>query len=251
MNEVYKKAYTIYKDMSRWIVPDPFGMSWFMQGHLNSKFDARFQRDLEVIHKQLFPKKKKVNLLDIPEEHIEPVKAKYLATATKYVEVKRRQFDLLRKWLNENAPNVVLEADWQIVYSSDFGTYNSQTSPGTYTSGNCKKKGVLLDKLGIPYEVKLYWVDKDYNITLDGRNKEEYHYGRYYSQEDWLKKPKGHVLYAPLEPFMLDAIERMNTESLFDWAVNCWRSGVNPKVLNPFLPDDIFEKSSDVVYGGE
>ena len=31
--------------------------------------------------------------------------------------------------------------------------------------------------------------------------------------------------------------------SLLDWAIQCWRRGVNPKVYNPFLPDSIFDKS--------
>jgi len=31
--------------------------------------------------------------------------------------------------------------------------------------------------------------------------------------------------------------------SLLEWAIQCWRRGVNPKVYNPFLPDSIFDKS--------
>ena len=31
--------------------------------------------------------------------------------------------------------------------------------------------------------------------------------------------------------------------SVLDWAIQCWRRGVNPKVYNPFLSDEIFNKS--------
>lgn len=249
MNKTYKKAYEIYKKLEWWIGPDPYGFTFFIQGHLNSKFDARFQRDLEDAHKKLFPKKKKINKLSLSEEVVEEIRDKWKQIVQKYVEHKRKQYDLLNKWLTDNADSVILNAEWQIVYSSDFGTYNSQTSPETYTSGNCKRRGMLLDSLGIPYEVRPFWLDENYEKTIDGTGKVEYRYHRY-NKESWELQPKGHCLYAPLEPFMLEAIERKNTETLLEWAVKCWRSGTNPKVINPFLPYDILEKSSQIVYGG-
>jgi hypothetical protein len=41
-------------------------------------------------------------------------------------------------------------------------------------------------------------------------------------------------------------IIRNKSVSLLDWAVSCWKSGVNPKVYNPRLPDSLFDKSLEI-----
>lgn len=245
MNKVYEKAYEIHKKLSWWIGPDPYGLNWFMTGHLNNKFDGRFQADLVGLHKELFPRRKKINTLNVPEDAVKELQVKYLAIATKYVSVKQRQYELLTQWLNDHAKDVELVAEWQITYHSEYYTYGSQTSPETYTGGNCKRKAMLLDKHSIPYEIKTYWLNENYEMTLDPTGKVAYAYHKY-NNEDWSKQPKGTCLYAPLTPYMLDALERRSNETLLEWAANCWKSGINPKVLSPFLPDEIYDKSLEL-----
>ena len=39
--------------------------------------------------------------------------------------------------------------------------------------------------------------------------------------------------------------------NILDWAVQCWKNNTNPKVYNPFLSDEIYEKSMAIHMGRE
>ena len=156
-------------------------------------------------------------------------------------------FDKLVSWLNENAKFVDLENEWQVTYKQEAYTYSSQTNAMGYAIGDVKRRADKLDKLGIPYEIRRFGYNDDFEVVFDTEDfkLQSYHYGK-----DWDKREKGYCLYAPLAPYQLDAIQRNNSETLLEWAVSCWKSGQNPKVLSPFLPDDIFDKSMKLHMGG-
>lgn len=253
INESYRKAYTTYERLF-W-VRDPFGV--LSIGHLTYKYDPMFNKLLEQKHRELYPKRKKINLKSLPEDVIEPIREQVQLIAGKYMLKKYIQSRKLNAWMSEHAKEVVLQADWQVCYTSDFSRYSSQTDPGGYARGDVKRMAEKLSARNIPFEIRKFGRDAMGNMffaednskrpifKLDGDtitvNQEPLQSWRY--GNDWHKKEKGYALIAPITDYMLDAIIRLSNESLFDWSLSCWKAGQNPKVLNPFLPDEVYEKS--------
>lgn len=251
INKVYEKAYTNFLKMN-WVSPDPFGLNWFLTGHLNSKFDASFQKDLEATHKRLFPRRKKIKTLDIPEEDITPIKEKYLKKATNYVAAKRKQYHLLDNWLYAHAREVTLEADEQIIYTSDFSTYSSQGyGMERYAESSCERIANILTERGIDNRVTPVYYDESYNLVTDVPRGKKLAYRHSTSTIEVAERernlyPFGYCVVAPLTKYMLDAILRTTKQTDLEWAISCWKTGTNPKVMNPFLSDDIYEQSSNL-----
>lgn len=160
MNTTYNKAYEVYKNLSWWI-NDPFDL--LFQMHIKAVFEQKFNNDLKSEFKRMFPKKKKVDLTKLPEELIEEIRTKWITRAEAYAKQKIKQEVLLNKWLNIHAPMVTLSDDWQITFFQEFGRYSTQTNKEGYALGDIKRKAEILEKYGIPYEIRKYFHNENYD----------------------------------------------------------------------------------------
>jgi len=156
---------------------------------------------------------------------------------------------LLDNWLYVHAREVVLSAPEQIVYTSDFSTYSSQGyGMERYTIASCERIATVIRDREIPCEVKPCYYDKEYKMTTDIPDGKKYAYRHRTSTFEVSEKernlyPFGYCVVAPLTKGMLDAIIRTTEQTELEWAKSCWKTGTNPKVMNPFLSDEIYEKS--------
>lgn len=270
LNKSYELAHKHYKKLSRWL---DFGFYGFMiEGHLQSKFGDAIKKDIEAAYFELYPRRKKYKWSVMQDDHQDVVKSiqeKYKQKASRYVLQKDKQKDLLFNWLQKNAKEVSLNADWQVVYKSEYSTYSTQTAKEHYALADVKRKAEKLDKVGIPYEIKVWTYDDDYNIIFLSENKgkifvfneesqlievdsdREYIGSAYRSgyNRSYNNYAKGYALYAPITEGMLFAIELLNNETVLEWAVSCWKNGSNPKVVNPFISNEVFDKSLDIHMG--
>lgn len=243
VNKKYKVALSKFEALSRWI-DDPFKI--FLGWHINGVFAPKYYERIDAVFKQKLPKVKRVNRAYIEETYPEiaaEIKEDIQKQVDRYLVLSVRKYKILNDWLNQNAPNVELKAERQIVYTSNAGTYSTQTSPLTYTHSSCKTQADLIKSCGIECEIVPLYYHKSLSIlTKEDLDKQ--------SQE--IKDSairggcEGHAVIAPLEPFMLDAIRRKTKMTKLEWAVNCWKNGSNPKVIDPFLDDGIFDESLKV-----
>lgn len=270
LNHSFELAHDHYQKLAWWL-DSSFG-GYMIEGHLQTKFKDAIQKDMETKYFELYPRRKnyKWNVMIVDhKDDVASIHEKYKAKAQRYLLQKLKQKDLLFNWLQENAPNVVLSSKWQVTYKSEFYTYSTQTAKEHYCLADVKRKAEKLDKHDIPYEIKLWAQDDDYNLIMLSENKGkififdeasnaiEVNSDRTYIGSSYRaghNKPhnsyaKGYCLYAPISPAQLFAIELLNNETVLEWAVSCWRNGSNPKVVNPFLSNEVFDKSLDIHMG--
>lgn len=76
--------------------------------------------------------------------------------------------------------------------------------------------------------------------TLNTENRTDAYNHYYYYAE--------YELWANAESWQLDVCRRRM--SVLEWATACWRSGTNPKVYNPWLDDETFERSMSIAMTG-
>lgn len=249
INGQYELAHKHFKALDWWM-NESLGMTWFFQGHLSAKFDPLFHKMLDQKFKELYPRKKKIVHKDIPQEYIDEIKAEIMPKVHSYATQKRKQYDLLNNWLYANARNVSLIADEQIIYKSDFANYSSQGyGMERYSQSACQRIADILTERGIANRVTPCYHDKNYNIVVDIPDGKRCAFRHRTSNHEVSEREKhlypfGYCVVAPLTEYMLDAILRSTQQSLLEWAISCWKTGTNPKVMNPFLPDDIYEESS-------
>lgn len=229
MNEVYQKALKAY-NKTNWL-NDPFGV--FIEFHLEHTFGTRFNEEVESVFKEMFPRRKNIDLSRVPDEVVKPIKEKWQKRALSYLKKKRRQRDLLRDWLNKNSKNVEFpkKDPMQLVHTVSASTYSTQTNTYGYTRGKAKEKADRLEKFGFVTELKeVKWSD-----VLDDPHKPN----GLYAFEVWANCP----------PYMLDVCSRLDNETILEWAVKQWGRGMNPKVDFPWLSDEIFEESMAIHMG--
>jgi hypothetical protein len=220
MNEKYEKRYKRYKALQWWL-SDPFGL--LTNTHIELKFQPKWIAELEELHKVVFPRRKKINVKNLPENIIGETRTKWANRGIKYYERSLVLYDTLGKWLNENADKVkLIQTEPTNVKSSAIATFRSQgMGKEHYTKMSLKPSLDLLLKYG-------------FEATIE--YSENTGYG------------DGFVLKANCDPYMLDVLERVESGSLLEWAIDCWRSGVNPKVYKPFLPQSIYDASLEKWY---
>jgi hypothetical protein len=226
---IYKINHHKFKRLF-WVSPF-LGMKY---PRLEYTFGKKAYKHLEKLFHIAYPKRKKFNPDLMPDHVVEMVKDYWKAEGLAYLEACEAKYDRLNSWLCANCQDVSLDGeDWQYVYSCDVGKYNSQIAKHSYALGDVKLKAKFLEKWNVPYEIIPYGVSEDYDryYSIDLKT-----YGNYHTSV------RGYALYAPIAPYQLDALERRDDESLLDWARNCVKSGLNPKVLNPFLPESIYNQ---------
>ena len=247
----YQQAYKARKRLD-WVADSPFG-DFSVRMHLEGTFGVRLNDEALAIFKRRFPRLKKFNAGKFPPEELDSLKAKWQRRALAYLEVKKRQYRLLENWLNAYAAQVELSADWQVCHTCNFSTYRSQTNCTGYTEGACKIKAIPLTHFGVPFKVVAYVYDWEGHLpgtvhgiylVQDGDGITPRAYAANYPWVDTKRKhADGFALYAPVANWQLDAADRALNLPLYDWAVACWRTNVNPAVLYPFIDQEVLDKS--------
>lgn len=215
----YEKIHRVYENIPWYLKNDAFGLG---QSFFLRKYNERFNEELELIYKMKFPKKKKIDLTLLGDEIINPVKEKYQKIVIETYKAKLNHIVKLRKLLDDLAPTVEIAPtkEMNLIKSSSASTYSSQTQANKYAKDVIIEDYNLLNKLGYCVEIKEH-------STYEGSN--------------W----KNYELWGNLKDWQFDCILRRDKTTLLEWAKNCWRRGTNPKVLNPFLNDEIYYKSME------
>lgn len=214
----YQKIYETYHKLPYFARTGDTGMTALYWA--NAKFEPAFIDALKARYFEMFPRRKKWDpdyaLRSMGEDEIDSIRAKYQARGIAMVKARLRQAQLLEQLMDALCHHV-------IILPRDKG-YLLKVSPiSAYASQGYGAKKYAKAALYFDHDVAL---NAGYNPVIieniEGRQFE---------------------LWANLEPWQYDALVRRTAPTLLQWAVKCWQSQVNPRVYNPFLPDDVFEKS--------
>lgn len=214
LNAKYKKYHQHWFQNHIWL-NDSTGL--LVQAQLERRFRKRWHDELERIHKVHFPRRKKIKIEKLPPAIIQATQEKWIKTSFRWLEQMRKLDKALTEWLNNNAVAVVLEqtTTMQVVGVSSVYNYNSQGSArDKYAQMALESDRQLLLTKGFTAEI----------VANDES-------GVYY-------------LRANCESYILDALTRLpDSETILQWAIACWRRGVNPKVYYPYLSPEIYNQS--------
>jgi hypothetical protein len=224
----YETLFERYQSLS-W-VDSPFP-SLTVRLKLDRLFGDKMRAELDATHKRHFPRRKRINHYDLPEDITTTALKKWQDRGVAYFKCALGRRAWLKKKLDSMAQDTTIEplSEKQCLHVSRSSTYRSQGYGAT------KYAKVGAERYARPV--------KDAGIDVEIRKVNEHtgkQYSIYYADFE---------VWAALEPWQVDAISRRDRGNLLDWAVKCWRSGANPKVYNPFLPWDIFEKSQAIAMG--
>ncbi len=224
MNLDYKKAYTIYENINWCFKSDLIGS--FVTPHLDDKFYPQFNHLLTIEFKRLFPRRKIYNLQLLPKDVVDDIKDIFIKRALAYSDKRFKQVKLLRNILDTIANTTVIEqtCDMYMVKSSQASTYRSQGwGSNKYAMGAIRQDYDYLKELGYNTEIRKFpeWNDPKCDS---------------YRYELWVN----------LENWQYDCIKRRRKFDLLRWAIGCWKSGVNPRVYNPFLDNKTFDMSLEL-----
>jgi hypothetical protein len=193
---------------------DIFGI--FNKWHIEGKFGKSFNKNIEKIYFEQFPRRKKFNLnkalKDLPNETIQEIRKKWQDIAMSYFDHKIKQYKLLNDLLDKIADNTEISPTKykRVLKNCHISAYSSQGwGAHKYARNSVSRELYLLDK----FNGKVVCFKNTY------------------------------YLVANIEKWQFDALKKKDNTSILQWAVNCWKSGVNPRVYNPFLPYSIVDKS--------
>ena len=252
VNERYQLKLKVFESLSRWVGPDPFGLNLFLNAHMDRRFWPLLKYELDQKHKQVFPRRRKIDHDNLPEHVRKAAQNKVVSVALLYYEDRLYTWGRLKRELKELARQLDMtpyEPDLPLykVYRCDAGKYRSQTNASGYAHADAQEKADILTKFGFTAEVRATtWFDEF------GEGKLKRHWGGSYHstyEVDYRNVVYAYDVYANCEAYHLDACERMDTTTMLEWAVDCWRKGTNPKVMFPFLSDDVFDRSMAIAMG--
>jgi len=248
INERYQLKLKLYKRLSHWVGPDPFGLNLFLNAHMDHRFSPLLRYELEQKHKQVFPRRRKINLDNLPDHVRQAANNKVVSVALVYYEDRIYTCARLKRQLKELTRELDMtpyEPDFPLyrVYRCNLSTYSTQTNSHGYAHANAKQKAELLEKFGFTTEVRaITWFDE----FGEGKLRK----GWPHSYEvDYRNVTYAFDVYANCEEYHLDACERMDGTTMLEWAVDCWRKGTNPKVYYPWLSDEVYDESMAIHMG--
>jgi hypothetical protein len=219
----YEKIYNVYNRIPWYLKNDSFGLgtAFFIR-----EYDTRFNNELEVEFKKLFPRRKKFDPTKLSEDIVEPIRKKYQDIALSNFKAKLKQITLLRKLLNTLANEIVIIPSEELhkLKVSSASTYSSQGwGANKYAREALNDEVLILEKQGYRYEVRK-------ELSWDAPDCPWYNY----------------QLWANITEWQFDCILRKTDFDELQWAIDCWKKGVNPKVYNPFLSNDIYDRSLEL-----
>jgi len=221
---MYQKLYEAYKNLS-WC--DGLMVNITVPMHLERKFGDRMRLELDALHRQLFPRRKKIDHRNLPEEATTSIQGAWADSALIYLKCAIGRRSWLKRKLFALAQTVeIVPGEHRLMHQVSSGAYGSQGYDASrYARQSAERYADSIRAEGFTAEVK------EANDHTDGR---------------WGIHHADYEVWGNLEDWQVDALQRRSKTSLLDWAVSCWRNGVNPKVYDPFLPYDIFDKSCSI-----
>lgn len=212
----YEKVYEIYNKKPWYMkTEDVFKLAFSFFSIL---YQDRFNEELRNEFKKLYPKRKKIDLNLLPDDIVNPLREKYENYCVSAYLKTKKQINILASILNGIAESIeIIPSDtMMVVDSANSSTYSSQGwGASKYAKGSLMGKYSLLEGKGYKVEIR--------------ENKEtSSKYVTYYD------------LYCNLEKWQVDCVLRRDKQTVGDWAMSCWEKGLNPKVLNPFLDDEVY-----------
>lgn len=227
----YENLFKIYNQIPWYLRGsfDKFGCNLFM-----IKYNEMYNKELEETYKNIFPKKKKIDLRNLPEEVVAPIKKKWQDKFLFHYSKKMRQIKKLSNLMNKlaNEVEIILPSEQNnLIYSSSSSTYRTTGNGNTYARKDVIEKSKMLLDLGYKTEVKAVSEFPD-STDFDTRQCMNYQ------------------LWANIKDWQYDCIIRRASFNVLDWAVSCWANGTNPKVYSPMMDDETYYKSLDIyTYG--
>lgn len=181
--------------------------------------------------KQLYPKKRKFNYTLIKDNlevksRFEKDKSFLDGEFEKYWQAKKiiekNLFDLAQEIEINKTKEFIL---WKTVGDSDYATQGFGATH--YAKGRANEYYDHAIFYGLECEVKRIEKDKDKSYL------------------------NGFEVCIKTDSIGAQILDKKEGIDLKTWLKNCWRRGVNPRVLNPFLPDGLEEKFGIDYFGGD
>ena len=207
----YQELYTHYRNL-KWVNGLLIGLV------LSRQFEKPFQDDLDRIHKEIYPRRRVIKWDAIPDEILDATRHKWQERAMVWFLCAKKRV----KWLNGKLDRACLdvqitEVPEQIIYRSD--SYQSQGyGADKYSRMDAENWAAPLIAEGWPARV--------------------------------FKEEFGYAVWCTLPDWGCDAVRRRSTQSVMNWAIGCWKKGVNPKVYSPFMSYEVWEKSMNIAMRG-
>jgi hypothetical protein len=223
MNLQYEKIYKIYEKFPWYLKDDVLG---FGQTFFINSWSEKFNNELTEIFKKQFPKRKKINLTLLDDSVIELVRKEYQTKLFNDYESKLKHIKIFRELLNGIAENteIIPTTELNRIKTSSASTYSSQGwGANKYARKSLDEDLEMLQKLGYQCEIRQKLAYDDPKCT-------------WYDYELWCN----------ITDWQFDCINRREKLDILQWSINCWKRGVNPKVYNPFLSNEIYDKSLEM-----
>jgi len=194
-----------------------------------------YENKICELHKKLLKKKKQSspnqaykNLMKYGfEEKLQPISKSYQEKADTIIKNHKLQYEQMKKQLIDFAQQYSLKEENNkiCIFTEHSGNYNSQGyGASKYARKALASKELLLNLLGFDTNVKE--VNKHYSGYMNSIYYADYELWANISQFDYQ---------------MLQWSEEFI--SVLNWAVLCWKKGVNPMVYFPTLSQDDYKKS--------
>lgn len=220
----YEQLYELYEKY-KWADGGGFAMFARVQAQwkVEAVFGDRFRTELDAVHKEIYPRRRKIVHANIPANIIDGVRRYWSHRAVAWYTCVLGRLYYLKRKLDELAVTVVLEplAEEHVLHETSTGDYRSQGfGAHRYAKMGAQRYADALSAHGFQAEVRS-------RRPIEGSDYTEYR------------------VYANALPWQMDVCLRRGG-SLLDHCVKLWKRNVNPKVYYPFLDDAIFDKSCDI-----
>jgi hypothetical protein len=192
-------------------------------------WNNKYNTHLQDIYFKTFPKRKKYDRDKIPSSSLDEAWKEWHTLAQKLSSIYDRRGTLLKNLLSELSKtdiDIIPQKEKMVLYSCETYKYSTQSNCVGYAYGDAKME------LNWIIALNLHGVE----ASIVNNTRSEYgRYGsNYYGSFD---------VMANLLPWQWHYLQNHTSMSLMDWCISCWNSGINPKVRNPFIPDEVYEKS--------
>lgn len=212
----YQGFYEAYKNLA-WC--DGLMVNFTARRHLEDKFGDRMRLELGVLQ-------------NLPKETVAAIQQKWGELALAYLRCAVGRRAWLKRKLFALAQTVeVVPGEYRLMHQTSSSDYGSQGyGASKYARQSAERYADSIRAEGFAVEVK----------EVNGHTEQQF--GIFHAHYE---------VWGSLEEWQVDALQRRSKTSQLDWAVACWRNGVNPAVYNPFLPPEIIDRSCDIAMGNK
>lgn len=253
-NKAYQKAYEFRKKF--WYIGNDFMWENALGYHLSQEFQPMREKLYQAKFKSLYPRRK-VPKWDklwfaLTEDQCEaidaPIREKSGRMAKQIIKNYYKLNDLMSEWASK--VDLTAHGEMRVVKKSDTGTYSTQGWGAEQYAFNALKSP-LNTLTQADYKAEIWPVTHDENYKAIILPNDEMNA----LQRE--KRPKQHEPYSTtgfalmccLDEWQFDAVMRLSEKTILDLAVECWRTGANPRVLYPSISAEISRQASEIAFG--